>query len=143
MRAGEAVKIVNSTIFRPGWRWAARASRSMGDVIIVDFELDTVDTSHPSRGGGYTVPRLLAWDKVIDVSGVSGSDELLGMILQEVHETQEHEDREFLRSWDESTQSWVAPFHPHREEGKAIWRVVQALRLTRSLSRLSGREYAA
>lgn len=124
MRQQEAIDIVNKTTFRPGWRWSARPGYYSWQ-IIVSIELDTVDTSAPGRDGSYTVPRVLAWPHTIDVRRMDSPEELLYRLLLEVQETQEHEDREFLRYWD--GQAWVAPFHPHRELGNAKWHSVKAL----------------
>lgn len=124
MMQEDAVRIVNRSTFRPGWSWSARPGYAQSE-IIVEFKLDTVDTSFPGRYGNYTMPRKLAWPKVYDVAELATREELLYLLLLEVQDTQLHEDREFLRYWDGD--QWVAPFHPHNELGRTKWESILAL----------------
>jgi hypothetical protein len=123
MKTQEAIDLVNSTIFRPGWQITARHyaygyGYSPGK-IEVHYRTETVDTSYPSTSGEYTVPRTIANENVHDVEGKTG-DQLLRAILSDVRKMDEHEDREFLRV-RQGNGSWEAPFHPHTNEGDRRW----------------------
>jgi hypothetical protein len=123
MNTQEAIDLVNSTTFRPGWKISARAypySWSPGDTRIeVHYRTETVDTSYPDASGRYTRRIELANKNVHDVEGKTG-DQLLRAILNDVHRMDEHEDREFLRV-RQGDGSWKAPFHPHTDEGDRKW----------------------
>jgi hypothetical protein len=47
-------------------------------------------------------------------------EKLLYRMIREIAKMHEHDVREFTRVRDESGR-WVAPFHPHREDGDELW----------------------
>jgi hypothetical protein len=125
MNVQDAVNLINKTTFRPGWTITARRRDGYGygyglGKIQVDFEIDTVDTSHVDDDGRYTRAMTQRGDAEFTVTHLDGLS-LLRRILDWVHASyDEHEDREFLRVRQDDG-SWLAPFHPHRSDGNRAW----------------------
>lgn len=123
MKDYEAIKIINEAAWRPGMRVHARPYRtygSGGDYIEVSIGWDTYDSSVISDEGEYTERAMIAPSGVMPVDDFQTSEELLYQVLRWVRDAQEHEDREFCRVKRDG--KWVAPFHPHREDGNALYR---------------------
>jgi hypothetical protein len=122
MRKQDVVRTVNSMIFRPGWQLSAEP---MGfDDVWVRFVVQTVDTSYPSTGGTYNVPKTLDTGFRLDVTEVNSVEQLTYKILQMAHEFDVHEDRELLRVLDGDGR-YSAPLHPHRAEGNEAWDLLE------------------
>jgi hypothetical protein len=130
MRAGEAVDLINSAIFRPGFKLSASMAggysylRSFdSNRVSVFLQMDTVNTSYPDADGEYRQRLRQPYPSEIlsvDVTDMTGN-ELLRKVLDTIHEQVDmHEDREFLRV-RQPDGTWHAPFHPHRADGDAAW----------------------
>ncbi len=125
MNVQDAVKLINSTTFRPGWMITASRSYTYGK-IFVEFEIDTVDTSHVDDDGRYTRKMTQRGDAEFTVTHLDELS-LLRRILDWAHMNyDEHEDREFLRVRQDDG-SWLAPFHPHRSDGILAWALTAPL----------------
>jgi hypothetical protein len=118
MQVNDAVRLINSTTFRPGWRLSARPARYDPTSIVITYDIDTVDTSYPDEAGRYKVGKHLTSDIVHDVSS-KDAYQLLRAVLDDAHQIDQHEDREFLRVRQGG--AWIAPFHPHNPDGEARW----------------------
>lgn len=121
----EAVSLLRTTIFRPGWRVSARPEG--GDQVLVSFEIETVDSSFVTRGGEYRVPLTERALILVRTRDYATPEALLFRVLQFVRELQDHEDREFLRTWDPAAERWTAPFHSHAPEAAQAWEHLSAL----------------
>jgi hypothetical protein len=121
MHANEAVRLVGNTIFPPGWN--VQAMSYMDGMIILSYELRTYDSSVVTRSGQYTEPAHLApATDVVDVRDLT-ADELLRKIVDRIQFINEHETREFVRTFRDGR--WVAPFHPHNADGRRLWERTQ------------------
>jgi hypothetical protein len=131
MNVQDAVNLINKTTFRPGWKISARPAVDYGFYsypgparIQLEFEIDTVDTSHVDDAGRYTRKMTQRGDTEFAVANLDGLGLLRG-ILDWVHASyDEHEDREFLRVRQDDG-SWLAPFHPHRSDGDRAWALTE------------------
>jgi hypothetical protein len=117
MNSETAAWAINTAAFKPGWRVEAI---SMGNLVYVYLEIDTVDSSYPDADGicrkEITLTRVESFDpSQLDLNGV------FYQILEAAREINTHEDREFLKI-RQPDGSWYAPFHPHTPEGIAAWR---------------------
>ena len=131
--ADQAVAIINTAAWRPGWRVTAQRAVIGGSDIWVQVRMDTYDSSDITPGGSYSRPIVIGPMLPLDVTGLT-RDQLLYAVLQLVLFVDEHEHREFLRVRDENGQ-WVAPFHPHRPDGRDKW----ADEAARDVGRLAAR----
>lgn len=117
MRASEAVRTIESMVFKPGWQMDAQHFGQ--DLILFTFYIDTVDTSYPSPDGTCRKHVTLVRDELWDVSPMSQND-LFARILKLAAETDVHENREFLKV-RQADGSWYSPLHPHTTEGQRAW----------------------
>lgn len=118
----EAVSLLNQVIYRPGWMISARPLRGSQDQVLLGITIQTVDSSFVTRGGGYTVPLTEHARYVLAASDYSTAEALLFRVFRVITgDLQEHEDREFLRTWSRQEERWVAPFHSHVPEGGSAW----------------------
>lgn len=123
----EAVRLLNQTIFRPGWTVSARPVKGGSDEVLVGIEVLTADSSFVSRGGSYPVPLTERALFRLSARDYESGEALLFRVLGLTRDLQEHEDREFLRTWDATGERWTAPFHSHVPEGAQAWDRLQAL----------------
>lgn len=123
----EALAILNHTIFRPGWKVSAHRAGHAGDQVLLHIETETVDSSFVTRGGEYRVPLTERAAYLIDAGDYETPQALLFAVLTAIRELQDHEDREFLRTWHADAGRWGAPFHSHTPEGQQAWEFFSAL----------------
>src|SRR5580765_696560 len=124
----EAVRLLNRVIYRPGWQVTAAPAPGDDDQVLVGVEIQTMDSSFVTRGGEYRVPLTERAVFRLGASDYESAQALLFRLLTVIRgELQEHEDREFLRTWDEAGERWAAPFHSHAPEGEQAWEAMQAL----------------
>jgi hypothetical protein len=123
----EAVSLLNKTVFRPGWEIIARPVPGDSDQVLIGIEIKTVDSSFVTRGGEYQVPLTERALVRVDARDYATPEVLLYRLLGFVRELQDHEDREFLRTWDSVAERWVAPLHGHTPEGVQAWDRLQVL----------------
>lgn len=124
METMAAVSLVNSATFKPGWSFRAAPGLVVGE-IDVECTIRTVDTSRPSRDGEYVVPKVLEDEFSVKAARLTGM-EILFFLLKRAREMDVHEDREFLRIPD-GRGGWVAPFHPHTDDGNYLWESISTL----------------
>lgn len=122
----EALAILNHTIFRPGWKVSARRAGHAGEQVLLVIETETVDSSFVTRSGEYRVPLTERAAYLLDASDYETPQALLFGVLTAIRDLQDHEDREFLRTWQAGDQRWAAPFHSHTPEGEREWRKLSA-----------------
>ena len=113
----QAMTLINGLRFMPGWRFEAFDFGS-GDTVYARALIDTVNSDQDKAKINY--PQHITLERMIMVHPVDydTSDQLAAALFTWIMEILIHESREFLRL---STESYRAPFHPHREEGSANW----------------------
>lgn len=117
MRSDEAVALINGATFHPDWKISAYPFG--GFQVEVTFMCKTYDSSYPDPDGTYRTQVMIGPSDVINVRDLDDNG-VLTAVLKAKAKIQEHEDREFLRVRDEHG-NWVAPLHPHRDDGNAAW----------------------
>lgn len=132
MKASEVIETLSTLSYKPGWTFEAETYReesmSLVDLILagdsargadVLFRVTchTVDTNQDCALRGYDTPKVLEWKEPLRASNYSSREELLASIFGWLMMTELHESREFFRVGKDMG----APFHPHREEGNALW----------------------
>jgi hypothetical protein len=121
MTPNECAVILDSLVFRPGWKFSAKTTPNndwWGGDVELHMECTTVDTDREYARQGYNMPRTLEWDVPLDSRNYDNSDQLLGAVFVMLMQIELHEAREFLRVGSEN---FRAPFHPHRPEGDAAY----------------------
>lgn len=117
MKIEQAIRQVSQTVFKPGWEVRARAS--VLGYLLVEFHIDTVDTSYPDADGVCRRPIRLLRDRMLDVTGMNELD-LCYALVRLASETDSHENREFLKI-RRPDGTWRTPLHPHTTEGIKTW----------------------
>jgi hypothetical protein len=117
MMAREAVEQIRNTVFKPGWRISGYELDS--SFIMVQFVIETVDTSYPDADGTCRRPIRLGPDTVINVRRLDEAG-LAHELLRFAAQLDEHENREFLKI-RQPDGSWHAPLHPHTDAGNEAW----------------------
>ena len=144
MNVDQAIRQVNSMIFRPGWSFRATSSKgwgyfgNTGTEIYVQPTIETVDTRFVSRDGKYTTPMTLkgGGGAMIDVADLDEAGLCYAILAKVVRPLDEHEDREFLQVRTVEGE-WVSPLHYHTDEGQVAWqrcgpaRMMDALHVAR------------
>jgi len=120
MQASEAIKIIDEAAWRPGVKVSASQSFGYYGVIELEIIFDTYDSDPQfiTEDGTYTRRAKIGPQTMLNVSDLD-EGQLLFKILEFIAYAQQHEDREFLRV--KRGDNWVAPFHPHRNDGERLW----------------------
>lgn len=114
-----ALRVLRSTIFKPGWQ--IHAVDLYAGHVYVQFLIDTVDTSKPSSDGAFRHRvEILPPGRVINVRNLRSVEELMFEVLKLAGMLDEHEDREFLQVRG-SDGAYYAPLHPHTDQGRHDW----------------------
>lgn len=118
MDAKEAVALINSLGWKPGWKvtattWQERHQSS----IVLDVTFPAADSSFPPDYAAGPVP--IHGRYALMVGDCRTWDELLRKVLTLMVEIETHEWREFLRLGPEH--DYYAPFHPHTDAGMLRW----------------------
>jgi hypothetical protein len=119
MYADEAVAIVNVMACKPGYTIRARrfGPWEMG----VSIALATVDSSYPPD---FPHPVNTGTFRLIRTDSLRNEVDIAGMLHQIGMDMESHEWREFLATQQPSGR-WVAPLHPHTEEGQRNFAAVK------------------
>lgn len=136
MEINSAVELINSLVYKPGWRITAtdHSNRFEGTVTVrFDYPArnsnrseatgENADNPYPNEipGGTYATFPLI----VEDCDDACLYERILEMIVC----IEEHEAREFLRV---QPTGW-APFHPHRVDGMRRWAAYKGTSVTDDL----------
>lgn len=128
----EAVALLDGLSFKPGWRFSARdlsvgpfngswedaMAFLDGNDVMFSVESDTVNTNQDMARKGYPEPLTLRFGLPLRSESYD-RDELLRKVFDLLMEIETHEAREFFRL---KSEGYCAPFHPHREDGNALWK---------------------
>lgn len=112
-----AIALVNTLIYKPGWRISAtdHSRRFQGAI--------TVKIDYPARRSerefapDFTEQIETYASFPIIVEDITDEVELFRRVMGAVLSIEIHEGREFFRV----TPTWWAPFHPHRVDGMKRW----------------------
>jgi hypothetical protein len=113
----EAADFVQSLALKPGWKIEEvipMAPNMLGVVVSLNVANSNERYAPDYRGDTFTAQTI----NLIPVTGLSKT-ELCGKVIKICLEKEAHEWREFARYQD--GQRWVAPFHPHQEQGERNW----------------------
>jgi hypothetical protein len=128
----EAVRFLNSDVaWEPGVTVKAVADTTYSDfgyqrpyagAIWVRVIMAVIDSSSVREDGTYpSGPKTeLHSEFTLQPYEYKTREKLLYRTIREIAKMHEHDVREFTRVRDESGR-WVAPFHPHREDGNELW----------------------
>lgn len=119
MTPDEIVREVRGMVFKPGWSLSAQPY--LGMFVLVELFIDTVDTSFPDADGICRKRVRLYRDTLLDPKEITSIEDICHAILKLANETDEHENREFLKV-RRPDGSWYAPMHPHTTEGESAWK---------------------
>jgi hypothetical protein len=111
-----AVRIINSLVYKPRWRFVAsdNTARFEGGVLVrIHYPAYQSERSDAPRYGTRIMTSATFAFQCLDFDDV----EVYRTVLRFVLRIEEHEAREFLRV---RPTMW-APFHPHRQGGMHRW----------------------
>lgn len=112
----DAVRIINTMVFRPDWKMTAKPSSRQGYVTI-DTAIETQDT-RKEFAPEYRKLFIARGEDEMRVDDCETQDAIYFRILTEIlPRIHMHEDREFLRN----PRDMEAPFHPHKMSGMLEW----------------------
>lgn len=118
MHAIDIIDYCEHLIYRPGWKFVA-VNTGMGPVVVT-VSHTVPDTSYPPDYKR-DLPYPFTFDVLIEPDEVQGELDcgriVLEAIIQHEREMLVHEAREFFREGP----SYIAPFHPHRFDGREAW----------------------
>jgi hypothetical protein len=120
MDARQAAGIVNTMAVRPGW--TVEAVELDTSTIALLLSVDTYN-SNERYAPDYAAGDAFAGSPdpcLVDVAGMDTVG-LIGEVVRRCIAKDAHEWREFARYQDPATGRWIAPFHPHRPDGRANW----------------------
>lgn len=124
MTPQEAIPIISTLVFRPGWKFHAETPPwwAHPDPYDIDVraEVASFNTSYRNHAGVLSMPMTLAPAAVINVRDLDRAGLCHAILTRLVRPFDDHEDREFMRV-SEPDGSWYAPLHPHHDAGKAAW----------------------
>ena len=123
----ECASLLDSLTYRPGWTFTARplarweaAMAGWGDCdVVFTMTCDTVNTDRDCAVKGYPEKKELDWELPVTSASFTDRDALLRAVFDLLMVIELHESREFFRI---KSEDYAAPFHPHREDGNALWR---------------------
>lgn len=117
METKEVVDTLSSLSYRPGWTFDAHLPFS-GNLVIFEVTCRTVNTDRDCARKGYSEPKVLAWQELLNADDYPDREALLSAVFGWLMAIELHESREFFRV---KSEDYAAPFHPHREDGNAMW----------------------
>jgi hypothetical protein len=117
-----AVDLVNSLIYKPGWRISAtdHTNRFEGAIKVrIDYPAENTNRDKAIEGYTEHIDTYAQFPMyVVDCDRLG----VLRRVLQGIMRIEEHESREYFRTQPE----YDAPFHPHKREGSLAWGVEPA-----------------
>ena len=119
MYASDAARFLNNEIIlKPGWRIQATPYDRFGTVVI---EAEVI-TNNFDRENAPDYSDLIRAGGSFEISTEGSKAEVLKRLIGEFVKIEEHEWREAARIKPSRPYGdYVAPFHPHRPEGQALW----------------------
>jgi hypothetical protein len=119
----EAVRFLNNDVaWEPGVTVQAAPALPFKTGISVQITMAVIDSSSVREDGTYpsdAETELQSGFSLLPYE-YETREKLLYRMIREIAKMHEHDTREFTRVRDESGR-WVAPFHPHREDGDELW----------------------
>jgi hypothetical protein len=117
MRVASALDLVNSIVYKPGWKITAtdHTNRYEG-AIKVRIDYPARNSDRPEAAEGYPTEITTYASFVVIVEDCT-LDTMCRRIVEKIIEIEAHEVREFFRL---NPTLW-APFHPHNIDGMKRW----------------------
>lgn len=121
MISGEAVKLLEEMIWRPGTEasyWPVGPHHIGMEVLLRTFD------SSPEPDGRLHIADITSPPVKIRVEGLT-EEQVLGSALNAMLQIEAHEIREFFRRGN----GGPAPFHPHNTDGEEAWQRTRGLQV--------------
>lgn len=117
MEIASAIALVDTIVYRPGWKFTARDhSKRFEGTICVRVDYVAQETAREQAAKGYPVDNTPYAEFPIIVRDLD-TNGLYGEIMKMILEIESHEAREYFRV----APTFWAPFHPHRIDGMKQW----------------------
>ena len=117
MDVQDALALVDTLIYKPGWTFRAEDHRNRFESTIklrIDYPARNSDRDEARRG--YPTP-ISTYAELPIIVGDCTEEQFLRRIMEAILQIEEHEAREFFRV----RPTYRAPFHPHRIDGMEAW----------------------
>lgn len=121
METSEAIRIINTVRYKPGWQMEPEDyTRRLENGVLVHVTYGAHDTAPEVAQRGYPeddfYPEMRA-NFTLMVGRIESEEELLHAVLCSLLKIEEHESREFLKYKVDCE----SPFHPHTDAGIRMW----------------------
>lgn len=116
MRIAEAVRIIDSVVYKPGWRITVENPNSFTSTLQVRVDYPAQNSNREEAVNGYPTSIDISASFPVYI-GYSTPEQLITAVFSALIKIETHEAREFFRV----RPTYDAPFHPHRVEGMLAW----------------------
>lgn len=117
MNVDSAIQLVNSIIYRPGWKFTAtdHTNRFEGTIAVrIDYPARNSNRDQAAQGYPEEIQTYAEFPMIVlDCDDIA----IYRRLVQKISDIETHEIREFFRV---QPTMW-APFHPHRIDGMRRW----------------------
>lgn len=125
MRTETAIRLIQTIVYKPDWHFECEIleKRFEGGIRLtihypaINTDRENAELGYPELVFGRTGEPGTAASFLIMVANCKGETELFRKIVECVLKIEEHECREAFRL----VPTYWAPFHPHHEDGMALW----------------------